>query len=444
MSKPSRIAVVRNWTERHAHKTLKLAEDEQGRIWLRLEDLRQWMPGLHKPEVLAQRHPGMVRLADTSSGLYLEASTFAWLTKKSTSDATLKLAAWLDANVVGQARRRQEWEDYRGEHHLGIPGELLLADPQAGTTTLGRTQVRSAVTRPFDPRVWTITAGAWSIRRTLIAGFVLSFIAVLASFLLDAMAFDVRNNYVVWTWVSIAVSFWAIVWNGAWMIGAIRSSVRRMQEGLNPWLTSIAMVISLFWAIWMAFLTLQNSSMLLETWWAIYGERDKPVIVLVTRADERGTPTRMLLKGRIGMGSYRALDTALRQHPSIKEIELSSPGGLVIEGFAMTDRLVSAKLNTIVRERCHSACSHMFLAGIERLVAPEAKVGFHRSSSIFKTDFSEGLSAADMELEEWMKLRGVQPDFIEQAMATPGSKIFVVPPQDLVRANVATSVADSL
>lgn len=226
MPKPSRIAVVRNWTERHAHKTLKLSEDEQGRIWLRLEDLRQWMPGLHKPEILTQRHPGMVRLADMSSSPYLEASTFAWLTKKSTSDATLKLAAWLEANVVGQARRRHEWEDYRGEHHLGIPGKLLLADPQAGAPTPGKAiQVRSAVTRPFDPRVWMITAGDWSIRRTLIAGFALSFLAVLASFVLDAMAFNVRNDYVFWTWVSIAVSFWAIAWNGAWMIGAIRSSV---------------------------------------------------------------------------------------------------------------------------------------------------------------------------------------------------------------------------
>ena len=88
MPRLQRISAVRNWTERHAHRSLKLAEDDDGRIWLRLDDLRQWMPGLPQDAALAQKHPGQVRLADASTRPYLEASAFAWLTRKSTNDVS--------------------------------------------------------------------------------------------------------------------------------------------------------------------------------------------------------------------------------------------------------------------------------------------------------------------------------------------------------------------
>ncbi len=91
MPRLQRISAVRNWTERHAHRPLKLAEDDDGRIWLRLDDLRQWMPGLPQDGDLALKHPGQVRLADASSRPCLEASALAWLTRKSTNAPTLSL-----------------------------------------------------------------------------------------------------------------------------------------------------------------------------------------------------------------------------------------------------------------------------------------------------------------------------------------------------------------
>lgn len=443
MAKPPRIEVERNWSERHAHKSIKLAEDVQGRIWLRLEDLRQWMPGLSKSEVLIQRHPGMVRLADSSSSPYIEASTFAWLTQKSSDTATLKLVAWLEANVVGQARRRHMWEEYRGEQGLGIPGRLLLADEIPRHPGTGVAKAATAAGKAaLDPRVWLITRGEWGIRSTLVAGGVLSLLGVIASIVLEQVAWDVSNDYVFWTWLAIAVGTWAIVWNAAWAIGAIRGPIRRIEDGLNPWLASVAMVVSLFCAMWMAFLTLQNSSLLLDTWWAIYGKRDTPVRVVVTRADDAGAPVRLRLSGRVGVGSYLVLKSALQENPGVQEIELSSPGGLALEGFGMTDLVASAGLRTIVADGCHSACSYMFLAGRERIVGATAEVGFHRSSSILG-GMDDGLSEADLRMAEFMREKGVRADFIEQALATSGREIFVVTPDELVAAGVATAVVEN-
>ncbi len=278
---------------------------------------------------------------------------------------------------------------------------------------------------------------------TLFAGIVLSLLGVIVSIVLENTAWNVRNNYVLWTWVSIAVATWAIVWNGAWMAGAIRSAIRRIQEGLNPWLASSAMVGSLFCAIWMAFITLQNSGLLLDTWWAIYGKRDQPMTVLLTRSNAAGEPSRLLVKGPVGIGSFKALQSAMTRYSGIQEVELDSPGGLVLEGFAMTDLLAASGVRTIVLARCHSACSYMFLAGKERLVGPAAEVGFHRSSSILG-ETRDGLSAADLRLAEWMQEKGVRPEFIKQALATPGSDIFIESPEDLVRAGVATAVVENL
>lgn len=91
MPRLQRTEVVRNWTERHAHRQLKRAEDDDGRIWLRLDDLRQWMPGLPEDGDLALKHPGQVRLAAASSRPCLEASALAWLTHKGTNAPTLSL-----------------------------------------------------------------------------------------------------------------------------------------------------------------------------------------------------------------------------------------------------------------------------------------------------------------------------------------------------------------
>ena len=66
MPRPPRIDVVRLWTQRHAHHNLHLAEDGQGRLWLRLRDLRHWMPGLPSDAEMLRRLPTQLALADAS------------------------------------------------------------------------------------------------------------------------------------------------------------------------------------------------------------------------------------------------------------------------------------------------------------------------------------------------------------------------------------------
>lgn len=219
MANATRIAFVRSWTERHAHKSIKLAEDGRGRIWLRLEDLRQWMPGLTLDRELAKTHPSRVAMADNTAALYLEASAFVWLSQKSTSVPTLKLRTWLEANVLAPARRRHEWEDYRGRDL-----QRILRDPIPRSVEQARevTESRMPWQSQVSPAKWLITRGQLSLPMALVVGLVTAILAVILSNTLDQKAWDVEASYRLWTWMGILVALWAVLWNGDWALGALR------------------------------------------------------------------------------------------------------------------------------------------------------------------------------------------------------------------------------
>jgi hypothetical protein len=58
-------------------------------------------------------------------------------------------------------------------------------------------------------------------------------------------------------------------------------------------------------------------------------------------------------------------------------------------------------------------------------------VYFHRSSRIL-SGVADELSHPDLRLAEWMQEKYVRSDFINQALATPRSDIFIEPPAALV------------
>jgi hypothetical protein len=300
---------------------------------------------------------------------------------------------------------------------------------------------RTPLQASIDPRLWLITQGDWSLFSTLIAGVLGSLVAVGLSVWLEDIGWDVERNYAFWSWVAITVALWAVLWNGAWMVGAVRSAIRRLHEGLSAWWAASAMVINIVVAILMAVTTLGNTHALLNVWWHVVGVRDTPVSVFVSKRSVDGVPTQLELNGQVGRGSYIALKEALEDYPEVKEIQLNSGGGLVVEGFAMTELIYKSSMNTVVTDRCYSVCAIMYLAGQSRLVGAEGQVGFHRSSSIFG-GLSTGWSDVDHFMADWMRERGVKEAFVLSALDTPPDEIFAAYPEVLVASGVATQVID--
>ena len=82
----------------------------------------------------------------------------------------------------------------------------------------------------------------------------------------------------------------------------------------------------------------------------------------------------------IGYGDARELRQILRDHPEVTTLELNSDGGVPPAALEMAVAVTDFGLNTVVTERCESACTLVFLAGDNRTLARGARLGFHSGS----------------------------------------------------------------
>jgi len=281
------------------------------------------------------------------------------ITAKSSEVKALKMRAWLDTTVLEPIRRKKAGREYAGGFGPRLPSSLLSADP-APEVGLEDPPPRtdSTTQRLLDPRFWKIASGTWGLKTIMAMRFIGSIFGVAASGLLSDKAWDVDSNYLFWTWVSLLVAFWAVGFNAAWMVGSLRSGARRMGDVFNPWLTISLVMLNLIAAAYMAQTTLSNSSYLVNLWWRVYVVGSPPVRVAVSGEDASGRAYELTLSGGIGIGSTDALRDALAKNPGVTRLVLSSPGGLVIEGFGLAETVRTSGIDTtVVVGECSSACT---------------------------------------------------------------------------------------
>ena len=70
---------------------------------------------------------------------------------------------------------------------------------------------------------------------------------------------------------------------------------------------------------------------------------------------------------------------AILNKKQLEAIFLTSNGGAVNNGFAFSAIISRHELNTVAKGVCSSACTLAFLAGVDRHLMQDARLGFHRS-----------------------------------------------------------------
>ncbi len=133
---------------------------------------------------------------------------------------------------------------------------------------------------------------------------------------------------------------------------------------------------------------------------------------------------RLSLSGEMGFGTTNLVRAALKRHPGIEGIELDSPGGSAAEGFALAALVTEHDLDTYVQANCASACVLVFAGGRERLAAPSARFGLHRSGVTWQRG-DRGVSPTDLAMERHFRERGVADDFIGKVLQTPFQEIWL-------------------
>jgi hypothetical protein len=151
--------------------------------------------------------------------------------------------------------------------------------------------------------------------------------------------------------------------------------------------------------------------------------------------------TELEYAGGITFGATDDVRVLLDADPEIRVIHLNSPGGRVGEARKLRNLIRERNLVTYTASECASACTIAFMGGVERFVAPEAKLGFHRA------DFP-GLTRkelARLNAEEWQRLvaEGVAVWFATHAYSTPSDSMWWPTSDELERAGVISGAAVS-
>jgi ATP-dependent protease ClpP protease subunit len=109
------------------------------------------------------------------------------------------------------------------------------------------------------------------------------------------------------------------------------------------------------------------------------------------------------LQGSLTRDSNSSFDDVIKKAAAINcskpwTLLLESPGGLVSDGIALGEQVRAQKLRTVARYGCASACSLIFLGGIERVLwGSRAAIGFHQPKSSYYHDCDRsGLGAYRM------------------------------------------------
>ena len=139
------------------------------------------------------------------------------------------------------------------------------------------------------------------------------------------------------------------------------------------------------------------------------------------------------VSGEFTPGIDEAVESALDKNPGIRVVVLYSPGGAIDQGYRIARAIQSHRLSTAVSHECASACTDAFVAGVERILIPGTRLGFHACRPTVW--YSE---CNDRQYETFMADRGIDQGFVQKAMAVPAASIWYPTVEELMAAHVVT------
>ncbi|UHC15330.1 hypothetical protein LRS73_22835 [Methylobacterium currus] len=144
------------------------------------------------------------------------------------------------------------------------------------------------------------------------------------------------------------------------------------------------------------------------------------------------------LWGDLNDGTAARLRQLLDANPGVTRLHLTSDGGLVDEGVAIGELVAERGLSTYVPDYCVSACTLAFVRGRERLIVADSRLGFHAP---YEPGLFGQMIPVDASDERGRYLAaGLEPAFVDHALATPSRDVWIPDPARLRAAGVVTRV----
>lgn len=438
-------APFKRWPARYKAAQIEIFESERFQNWVTLNDVRKAVPSLRKDAVLQKEYLSGIEQIDQSKRLFFNERALAEELKRNRGQDALMFLAWYEKTVIYPARRKREGlpalATMQKKTQYDDDGRAVTEEPDDGLHVPHRKPVEAYKPRRITPeipkpplreapglgkkvfspflRVWR---GQVDLRATFFGG---ALAALVFEFLLVRFIAAVGNtdhyqgDYVFREWciaIAIFVSATGPIW---WCVGLMRCALRYQREQRSVVKAFVAFMgasaIMANATLWI----LSASSEWLSGWFDHVTNQN--AVVEIIHDPVLG---RLVLRGEIGFGSYKALQKALSLQPKLPLIEVESPGGYVIEGMAMAKLIQASRLDTVSLEGCASACTLLLAAGNERYLGPEVRIGFHRSG-LFGHSPTTAWSATDYKMADWYSTRGSKQNFIERALDTPSDQLWI-------------------
>lgn len=146
--------------------------------------------------------------------------------------------------------------------------------------------------------------------------------------------------------------------------------------------------------------------------------------------------TELEIAGAIVFGITDDVRTVLDANPAIRVIQLNSDGGRISEARNLRNLIDSRGLTTSTASACLSACTLAYAGGKSRLIARDARLGFHRYS--FPGTGDADLQAQyERDKQDWMA-RGFARYMVDRAFSTPHNEIWIPNHEELLKWGVIT------
>ena len=402
---------------------LRAFSDSAGQVWIRARDIRHLLGHERSDAWMAQAYPQGYRRAHPGvAAWYIHPDTVRRHWSGSTRIDVNRFIHWMDRELVPLQEKRNA---------------LARAEERA-TPTPVKAERRSSPWSGLHRPLVNYFAGHWRGQHRLLhvalSGAVLALL--IGHVLQDRPApADLVEHYRRYALLLIFELLGGTLLCAWWGVGVWRST-RRWLGAERSLLVGLAFAMGGMTTLLHAFdrVADRDQQMTLLTLGVMAADLDpKPVVTLSPDGKQ------LSLAGEMGFGTTNLVRAALGRHPGITGIELNSPGGSAAEGFALAELVRDRGLDTYVRADCASACVLVFAGGHERLAAPSARFGLHRSGIDWRRG-DPGVSATDLAMERFFRQQGVADDFIARTLETPFRDIWVPSAGEVMASGLASGV----
>lgn len=279
---------------------------------------------------------------------------------------------------------------------------------------------------------------AWSfwVNLVLLGTLLLSVEDTIIEFVFDNRSVGAIAGFVAFVAARIIVYIWQIV-------GLVRAC-DRYQAAYGSiaavWAVHFGIVISVTFACTSVLVSVhsvfldQDEELLSSRW-----ERERAGKYELTLS---GDGTILYLNGSFEGGITKRLAALIEGRQGLKRMVLTSPGGNTFEGRGVAQIVRAHGFDTHVVADCFSACTIAFIAGENRTLGPEGRLGFHQYGldARYQVPFVDIAKEQDTDRESF-EAQKVKASFLEKVFDAPREELWIPGSGELVEAGVIHAVS---